>query len=384
MFRTYEAQKTWNQRLLERGVAPLEAELAASGDTLAAFMSDITGQTIPRGEMAFQRGRTAIAQAAQQAAETAKTSLSATAGMIDRFRTEANTLRLSVGAMRGEVLKNAKSNTAILLSQASEGIRDNTERQIADSMAEMRAQGVPEAQVRNHAAQISATGQATLGNMLQQIGAAENQRLSDLEVSTGQWVADAASLAMQGTGEVIAEGMRQTGETFRNLTTTRASLAEATANLEQQHADWRASISGIIGDVQAAFTQLRLAGRVDVANLLTNIVEPVVAMGPILEGTLDMALGLEDLDYQYRVGTWSMENAIDTRMWDTIQASLNRGVQVQQQERAIEAQEEIASRNRIFGLAGSITEAGGSVAGGFAAKPGKTPAAPTTPAAPGT
>ena len=104
-------------------------------------------------------------------------SIASTAALVRDFKQQSASLMANMTSLRGETLANAKNQTAVLLADASQSVKNTADQTMSDTIAEMRAMGVPEAQIQNQVAQIAAEGQQQIGDMLREIGGAANARI---------------------------------------------------------------------------------------------------------------------------------------------------------------------------------------------------------------
>lgn len=363
-FRRAGAQEAGNQRI--RGqVGQYQTSLADALSRIGDVGRELREETLPYGEAAYDRARTGINQAEQRATTDTAQVVQNVGDTIQAFYRTANTLYSDAMQLRGEVLADAKNNTAALLVNASTSVQKQTQQQISDMAGEMRAMGMPEAQVQSQLGQVAASGQAQIGDLLGTIGAQENARLSSLQTETAKFVTGLAAPIVATTGQVLQAGMGEVGASVRNLSNIRTQLAEVRSNLENDAANWRGSVTQMRSNIESIYSQVALGGRMDIFNMISGIEDPVVELGPIMEGAMSLYIGLEELEYANNVGFYALEDAMYADFFNNARAAFSRAQDVAEARRNLSHGETEASLNRGASIASAALGGGGQALGGF-------------------
>jgi len=338
-FRNAEAINELNERL-RSNVAGAQSEFGEALGNIRSTRGDLD-RAVAEGQANFDAGREALNAGVQAVVNQVKT-----------FRSDFREIYTNITSMRGDVLAEARDNTAALMVNASNGITLQVGQALEDQRAAIQAQGIPQAQIDNQLAQVAANGIRMNGDLLTQVGAEENARISDLSVRTGQWVADISNAFTQASGSVIA-----------SAASSFTTLATARANLETGAADWRSRMTAMRADLDSMFAQTAMAGRVDLHNMQSAIMDPVIRLGPIMEGVWSLRIGLEDLEHQYQLENFNIENSIDGIFFESTRSAFNRLGSINEARHQEGVARNIASQNRTAAV-------GTSVLGAFTSKPG--------------
>lgn len=355
----------------EASNARLMPQIDAYGQALDETTGMVRGAAgrIPGAWKAGEQGFVDASRAVGAAGQVAESAAAYTARQADAkvkqfFQTAAHATA-GMQQLRGEVMGAARSQAATLLADASQSVSDSTRMQMSEMEAGMRAAGVPEGQIQSELAQISAMGQQKVGDMLREIGSAENTRLSNLATTTGQWISDIRNATLTTGGAVLAQASGDIAGAMNNLAQTKATLASTEAYIADSASKWRASMIGMEGDLAALMGKLALGGRVDMVNMLSMIQDPIIELAPILESTFSDSVGLEQLDWENALTSYDVNAQWIDIPLARISSAWSYGQQREQyrsNRRWVEGQNEQAT---VANLGGALIGAGGNVAGGY-------------------
>lgn len=361
-FNRATAQQNSNERIM-----PQIDAYGKSLDETIGSVRDAQAQ-IPgaraQGEKGFADASRQIGAAGQIAEYGAVYAAKQADDKVKQFFQTANAATSGMMQLRGEVLGNAKAQTATLLADASASVSESTRQQMSEMEAGMRAAGVPEGQIQSQLAQVSAAGQNKIGDMLRQIGSSENARLSGLDVETGKWISDVRNATVTSGAAVLAQASGDIAGVMNNLATTKANLASTEAYVANSAATWRTGMISMQGDLSALMGKLALGGRVDMVNMLSMIQDPVIELAPIMESVFSAAVGLEQLDWENSLTSYDVNAQWIDIPFERISSAWSYG-QNREQYRSNRGWQEDQNQQALAGnLVGAALGAGGSVAGG--------------------
>jgi hypothetical protein len=312
------------------------------------------GLTTQYGRGLIGAGQQALQDAGEEARETTAQGVQAVADLVSKFSHESETLRSAVDMYASDVMANARNNSAVLLAQASDGVLAQTQQLVQQMEAQMLAQGVPIAQVQNQVAQIRAQGAKTLGDMRNQIGVAENDRLTRVEADMAKMRAQTTNTLINAwAGVTTAAGSEVMGGA-KNLATIQAGLAQANAELNTNAAYWATQDNASAASIRNVYATFATMGAETMFNMVSQIHLPVLEWGGVLDGLVNMSEGAEVGEYQLAMQEFGVSDAISSRMVNAFMGALDTQLEYGMWDHQLELQQHIASQNRTASTASSI------------------------------
>jgi hypothetical protein len=361
-WRNFQAQQDRKSAITTQ-ISNFRESLKGAQSGIDAARTDLMTST-RLGEEAFARGREALSGVVPGAERDTASTIRAMSAMVQSFNNTVKQSYKRIGDMRGETLELFRSQVAVQLSDASNAVLLSTSQTMSDTAAEMRAQGVPEAQITNQLAMISADGQRTLGDMRAKIASNESARYATIALETGKWVSDLSQVATNTGAYVLSAAAQEIGAGLRNLSQVRNDTAKAQAGLEQASAEWRSNQSLIRSQIESYAAEMSLKGEAAISELVLAIEEPLLQVGDIMQGMFTLSMGLEDVEYQYNVNDFALRGQIDEAFFHDLSNAFDRLGELNVARHAEGVAATNASQNRTSAIGGAVIQAFATVFGG--------------------
>jgi hypothetical protein len=359
--RISDAVENYNVRQTGR-MGDFQAALEGALQDFQGARGDLN-QSLVQGQQTFRAAGGALNAAEAGAQVDTAAAVESVKGMVDEFNQVSNGLMTQVDNMVGNAYDESKSRAAALMAQISPTVAAQTRAQITDTVASMRAQGIPEAQIQNAAGTIAADGRKQLGDMFTQVGASEGQRLDALRTNLVNTAASVRNTIAGAAAGVYAGAAAETGAAFRNMASVRSAIAQAEAGLATAAANWRTGQATAQAGITNMMAQLAVTGRETLFNMAATIADPVVLMSDILTIGMETDLGLKDLQWQYDMEEYGVEVGISDRMWGTFMSGIGAASSLNAQQAANSAARQAADSQAQGQMVGGALSAAGTVIG---------------------
>jgi len=355
-----QSQSEQNERLL--GLSSLIGNRTQTAlDQNQGAQRDLAN-TLRHGNNLFGAARSQIGATRDRVNQIAATSIRSTGAIMNQFAGVAKGLRADMASLRGEAMANAKDNAAIRMAQATDAVTNQTAQAVSDVSASMYAQGLPATAAADTIGKVLASGMKQNGDLQRQISIDENTRLSNLERDWGQMSTSLDAALGTTAGSVAVGGMREIGGALGNLAAQETALTQYNAQLADAESTWRAGVNTTRANMAAQYQNMAMAGQNAMMEIHEFVREPIIALGPIMEGAFTMTTDIENFQYQAALSDAGLDNAIDNMAFAPWFEGANNLLQISEQHHAegVAHREATQDRNANIGLA-----VGGVVAAPF-------------------
>lgn len=367
MFAAASELERYNQVL--RGKA--EDYAAANEEAKGQIQRGIAGSVAAgrMGERQIGQAFRGLDQTVRNAERDVAHGIEAVTDLVGGFLSSSRDMYRDAQNMRAEVLAEVRDNAAVRLAQAGQAVTMQTGQAMDNLAGQLRAQGADETRITNEVAKVAAHGSQLMGDMRFQIGAEENQRMANVEIAASKLVIDPAVAIVRATSDISGAAAGEIGAQFRNLANVRQSVAAARSGLATDAAQWRTANAINTANLRNMYGQYAVQGNVDLFNMLSNIHDPVLQLGPLFEGMMNFGEGLQREEYELALERFGILDATTTRLVNSIREGFDQAMQVAESRHTQSLQQHIASQNRSAGIASAAIQAAGSAVGGALSKP---------------
>jgi len=251
-------------------------------------------------------------------------------------------------------------------SNLSQGIQTKYDQMAEDTEAEMRAQGMPEAQIQAEKTRVKAAGAQEHGNTLMQYNAAVTDQISREEQTYTSLLSNMEQVGASGLASIEGTAMGEMGAAHRTASQQQVQLTEQSRMLREASASWEEATVRARSTHAGMVAQYTMMDDQATAGFLASISEPYFdGLGPMYERMMSLDLGLMAQQYNYDVGDTAMIN----QGFMSLQAGMNTTQGSIAARRQLELQED-AMRNSLIGTgvkAGTAIATGGMSLAGDAA-----------------
>lgn len=356
-----EAQRRWNERV-EGGI---EGYADAIGNLSRGYgeARQGMGEALASGRVRFASGQAALASGMEAVVRSTASVFTEIRNQVNEFKTEFGRMASYVEGVRGEVMQGARNNAAQRLVDETASITFRASETIAEAEAGMRAAGIPEGNIQDTLAKMSLATSQQLGDVQSRVLASENERLSALDAQTGSWVASMASVGTKVLSQVRQAALQGGVSAVANMQSNVAAISKASADLDSIQAQWETSTRMNMALLATEEAKYVMQGRKDIVGLLGMIRDPVMELGPIIEGAWGLDHDLEIEEYQLLLADYDVQNMQDAQYFSAVQngyATLNN---IGMARHEMRAQQTAADQQMAAQIGAAVVTGGMGLAG---------------------